>query len=128
MLSAAAPGAMEVAFCIQTFEAMGTEEVALGLDEIGGAALLPVAIEIRQGRRQGWKRQSFLRATGHDMAERRRCVLHHGHKIRCEQKIGEALVLFKGSGDGIQKLRADNAARPPDARNCGHRQIPRELL
>ena len=94
MLSAAAPGAMEVAFRVQPFEAMGAEEIALGLDEIGRSARLAVAIEIGQRRGKCRKGQALLRATGNDMAERRRGTLHHGDEIRSNQKIGEALVLF----------------------------------
>ena len=41
-----APGAVEIAFRIKPLEAVGAEEIALGLDEIGGAAGLAVAVEI----------------------------------------------------------------------------------
>ena len=63
------PGAVEVAFRVQAFEAVGAEEIALGLDEIGGSAGLAVAVEIGQRRGKGRKRQAFLGATGHDVAE-----------------------------------------------------------
>ena len=45
-----APGAVEVAFRVQTLEAVGAEEIALGLDEVGDAAGLAVAVEIGQRR------------------------------------------------------------------------------
>jgi hypothetical protein len=48
VLSAAAPGAVEVAFRVQALEAVGAEEIALGLDEIGGAAGLAIAVEVSQ--------------------------------------------------------------------------------
>ena len=57
-----------------------------------------------------------------------RGALHHGDEIGCEQKIAEALVLFKGRGDGIEELRADDAAGAPDAGDGGHGQVPGEFL
>ena len=51
ILSAAAPGTVEVAFRVQALEAVGAEEIALGLDEIGGSPRLAVAVEIGQCRR-----------------------------------------------------------------------------
>jgi hypothetical protein len=50
-LCAAAPGPMEIAFRIQPLEAMGAEEITLGLDEIGCATRLAVTFEIGQRRR-----------------------------------------------------------------------------
>jgi len=85
---AAAPGAVERTRCIQSFKAMGSEEIALGLDEIGGAALLAIAIEMGQRRGESGKRQALLCTTSDDMPEGGRCVLHHGDEIRSNQEMG----------------------------------------
>ena len=53
---------MEVALGVEALEAVGAEEVALRLDQVGGAAGLAVAVEIGERRGERRHRQAVLSA------------------------------------------------------------------
>ena len=85
------PGSVKYPLFAHPLEAMGAEEIALGLDEIGGAACPAIAVEIGKSRRQCRHRRSCQGGAGHDAPQRSWASCIMVTKCRRHQQIGEAL-------------------------------------
>ena len=69
------PGAVQVITAPFDFEAVGAEEVALALDQVGGALSLSVAVEIAQRCREADHREFADGGSCHHLAQARMGVL-----------------------------------------------------
>ena len=63
-----APRAMMAVGAVEAVEAVGAEEVALGLDDIRGAAATAIAVEIAERRGKRGNRQAMQRRRRDDAA------------------------------------------------------------
>ncbi len=127
-VEAAAPRAVVGIGAIDAVEAVGAEEVALGLDHVGGAAAAAVAVEVAECRGQRRRRQAAEHGRRNDAAQCPVGFLDHGGKGRGDDQVGGIGRLGEGGGDFIQELRADDAAGAPDLGDRRHRQRPVEFL
>src|SRR5690606_4073590 len=64
-----APGTVEIPVLVDPLEAVRAEEIALALDEIGGAKRLRKTVEIAERRAQCRQRQASERRLGDDLAK-----------------------------------------------------------
>ncbi|SSC73735.1 unnamed protein product [Ciceribacter sp. T2.26MG-112.2] len=112
---------------VDAVEAVGAEEVALRLDEVGGSASLAVGVEIGQRRRERRHRDPGHDGRGDDAAQRRQTFLHHGGEGRRDDQVGDVGLLGERLGDLVEELRTDDAAGAPDAGNGRHGERPGEF-
>src|SRR5690606_28029835 len=84
----ARPITVQVGTTTFDLKAMGPEEVALSLCEVGRALRLPIAIEIAQRRRKADHRE-FSDGGGRDhLPQARVAIFHDGDKVWHHEKIG----------------------------------------
>src|SRR5262245_14581259 len=113
---------------VDPLETVSSEEIALRLDQVGGAVRLPVGVEISKRGAERGNRQAGFGCPRDDASEGRMCFLHDGDEGRRHHEIVIAAAGLEHLGDRAEKLRAYDATCPPDLRYRRQGQAPAEFL
>jgi hypothetical protein len=109
-------------------EGVGTEVIALGLEEVGGEVLGTVTVVERQGGAEAGSGDTPLGALGDNVSPALLCVVDGLVEEVVEEKVLEVGVAAVGSGDVLEEDGADDAATAPHEGNLGLVELPAVLL
>jgi len=107
---------------------MYTEVIALGLKQVGGKVLGPVAVIERQGGGEGRRRDTELNTLGNSTPPSGLGVVDGGLKEVVEQQVLEVRLGTVGLGDVGKEDRADDASTAPHEGDSGVVELPVVLL
>ncbi len=119
----------ELAFgFVQALVGVGTEEVALGLEEVGGEAFGAVAVVVAEGGRERGNRDAVEGGDAHHFAPALLGLAEHVLEERVEHEVRELRVGAVGIGDAVEEAGADDATATPDGGDAAEVEAPVLLL
>jgi hypothetical protein len=109
-------------------EGMGTKVIALGLEQVGGQVLGAVAVEPRQGGREGRGGDTKLGSLGDNVSPAGLGLVDGLVEEVVKEEVGKVVVLAVRGGDVLEEDGADDAATTPHEGNGGLVQLPAVLF
>ena len=103
---------------------VGTEEVTLGLEEVGGEAGGAVAVVVAEGGAEGRDRDAVEGGDADDFTPVLLRLAEHVFEERIEHEIGQIGVGAVGVGDAIEEAGADDATAAPDGGDAAEVELP----
>ena len=100
------------------------EEIALGLQQVGGQAPRAVPVVKRQRRAEGRRGHAVLGGQNHAAAPGCLVVDQRLAEEVIEEQVAQARVLVEGFLDLAQETAADNAATPPHQSDTAEIEVP----
>ena len=107
---------------------MGAEEVALGLEQVGGQALAAVAVVVLQACGHAGSGNSVLHRHAKHVAPALLSLGEFAGEVGIEQDVGDGGVLVERLLDLAEEHAADDAAAPPHQGDAAVVQVPSVLL
>ena len=108
---------MERSGLVDALVGVRAEEVALGLDEIRGQALAPVAVVVRERGGEGRNGNAEARGLADHATPTLLADTHGIGEVGREEQIRKVGLRIIGFFDPIQEAGADDAAAAPDRRD-----------
>jgi ABC-type transporter Mla MlaB component len=100
---------MEYAFFISALIGMGTEIVALSLNQVSRQDSRTIAVVVGNGSRECRNRDAVLNSISHDITQRLLIFISNLFEVRRQQQVGNTRILLVGISDLLQELSTDNA-------------------
>lgn len=122
-------GVEELAFgLVQALIGVSTEEVALGLQQVGRQTLGAVAVVVAQGGGEGRSGDAVQGGEGHHFAPVLLGLAEHALEEGVEHQVHQAGVGAVGVRDAVEEARTDDATATPDGGDAAEVEAPALLL
>ena len=105
-------------------ECVGAKVVALGLEEVGGQVLAPVAVVEAQCGAEGWRGNSPERTLGHNVSPPGLGAVDGLGEEIVEEEVLKIGVVAVGVGNVLEEDRSDDAPTTPHEGDGGLVQLP----
>ena len=119
----------ELAFgLVRALVGVGTEEIALGLEEVGGEAFGAVAVVVAEGGAEGGDGDAVEGGDAHHFPPALLGLAEHVLEERVEHEVRELRVGAVGVGDAVEEAGADDATAAPNGGDAAEVEAPVLLL
>ena len=103
---------------------VGSEVIALRLQQVGGEGVPAVAVVVGQRRAEGWRGYPELDGLTHDAAPGGLVLIDRLPEERIQQEVVQAGIVGEGIPDALEEAGPDDAASPPHQGDAAVIELP----